>query len=339
LRPKEALQVDARLIPVNAFIALASPRATSWPNTLFEIGYRLEGLEVPATAAGGRVVIDCLAFDPTSNRFLLGEGKSGNNIEPEQAERYGRVDPADLVRLIGVTLTTPGDLVANPIYVCLSGATERILVGLRDAKCPYPLLSIGEDEISLHGEPASDPAVSEAFSSPIGVDGPPPGLVVVDDQSSDEDYDRIVASALVAELSRGSAWVSCPDLAARAIPYLHLFGTRHRILLVKAVSRAVQRLCDATPDNFRYRGATQTRDYSVVELLDSPERSDPRGRTQRYQAIKSRLTGAPSPDAAGHEQVSLFDEIDLASELDKADTGVPDDEQSDDAEQPGEEDR
>jgi hypothetical protein len=29
-------------------------RAGSWPNTLYEIGYRLEGLEIPVTAGGGR---------------------------------------------------------------------------------------------------------------------------------------------------------------------------------------------------------------------------------------------------------------------------------------------
>ena len=77
--------MDVRLIPVNAFIALVSPRATSWPNPLYEIGYRLEGLEVPANAGDGRVVIDCVAFDAEENRFMVAEGKSGNNIEDDQA--------------------------------------------------------------------------------------------------------------------------------------------------------------------------------------------------------------------------------------------------------------
>jgi hypothetical protein len=319
--------VDARLIPVNAFIALSSPRATSWPNPLFEIGYRMEGLEVPATAASSRVVIDCVAFDPSSNRFLLGEGKSGYNIEPGQAQRYGRVDPQDLVRLIGVTITTRGEQTAEPLYVCVAEATERILLGLSEAGCAYPVLAVSATELSLHGKPPSDSALADAFSRPVVVSGPPPAVILVDDQSDDSEFDGIVSAALVAEMARGHELIGCPDLAARAIPHLHLFATGYRNLLVRAVSRAAQRLCGAASDNFEYRGPTQTRSYAVVKVLDSPERSDPRGRTQRYQALKARMTGTTVAEHAQARQEALFDEIDLAAELEKADTDEIDVEQ------------
>lgn len=317
--------MDARLVPVNAFIALASPRATSWPNRLYEIGYRLEGLEVPANAPRGRVVIDAVAFDPTTNRFLLGEGKAGNNVEQGQAQRYGHVDPKDLVRLIGITITTPGEQTTSPLYLCLADAIERILLGLGEAGCKYPVLAIGSTELSLHGEPPSDPAVAVAFSKPVPVAGPPPAVILVDDQSDDSEFDSVVSAALVAEVAQGRELIGCPDLAARAIPYLHLFGTSARNNLVKAVSRAAQRLCDAAPDNFEYNRQTQARTYAVVKVIDSPEQSDPRGRTPRYQALKARLTGTAVPDAARNDQASLFDEIDLAAELEKADTGEADD--------------
>lgn len=308
---------------MNAFIALASPGGTSWPNTLYEVGYELEGLEVPATTAEGRIVIDSVAFNAQQNRFSLAEGKAGSNIDPEQARRYGLVDPKELVRLIGVTITTPGDQKADPLYLCLADATERILIGLREAQRPYPVLSISDQEITLHGGPPSDPALAAAFSSPVPVDGPPPRLIQVDELSDDGEYDSLVAAALVAEVARGRDIIGCPELAARAIPYLHLFGTRHRNTLVRAVSRAAERLCEAASDNFEYRRPTQARDYAVVKVLDSPERADPRGRTQRYQAIKARMTGAPA-DEAEAVQGALFDEIDLAAELEKADTEEPD---------------
>ena len=318
--------MDARLIPTNAFIALASRRTTSWPNTLFEIGYALEGLEVPATAGGGRVVIDCVAFDATSNRFLLGESKHGNNINPEQARRYGQVEARDLVRLIGVTITTPGDQRADPIYICLAANVERILLGLERAGCAYPVLAVSNKEIFLQGATPPDRRLAEAFASPVPVNGPPPGVILVDGESKDTEYDGLVAAALVAEANRGTELIACPDLAARCIPYLHLYGGGVRNTLVRAVARAAQRLCEAASETFEYRSSTQARDYAVVKVLDSPERADPRGRTQRYQAIKARMRGLPPDEGDGVLQGALFDEVDLAAELEKADTGEPDDE-------------
>jgi hypothetical protein len=315
--------VDPRLIPVNAFIALASPRSTSWPNTLFEIGYRLEGLEIPVTAGGGRIVVDAVAFNTATNRFLDAEGKSGNNIEEEQARRYGLVDPRDLVRLIGVTISAPGELSAAPIYVCLEDAAERILLGLRAAECPYAVLSVGRDRVRLRGGPPDDSAIADAFRDPVLVPGPPPGVILVDDQSEDAEFDSLVAAALMAEVAQGGEVVSCPNLAARGIPYLDLFASGYRNSLLKAVTRAAKRLCDAASENFEFRDSTQARPYAIVKVIDSPEKADPRGRTQRYQAIKARMAGTP-PEEAYTTQGSLFDDIDLAAELEKADTGEPD---------------
>ncbi|MDP9401857.1 MAG: hypothetical protein M3P85_00675 [Actinomycetota bacterium] len=315
--------MDPRLIPVNAFIALASPRTTSWPNTLFEIGYRLEGLEIPVTAGGGRIVIDGVAFNAATNRFLDAEGKSGNNLKEEQAHRYGLVDPRDLVRLIGVTISAPGELSAAPIYVCLEDATQRILLGLEAADCRYPVLSVGAERVVLHGGPPDDPAIANAFREAVHVPGPPPGVILVDDHSDDSEFDPIVAAALVAEVAQGSEVISCPSIAARGIPYLDLFASGHRNTLLKSVTRAARRACDAAPESFEFRDSTQARPYAVVKVIDSPEKADPRGRTQRYQAIKGRIAGTP-PEEVDTTQGSLFDEIDLAAELEKADTGEPD---------------
>ena len=102
---------------------------------------------------------------------------------------------------------------------------------------------------------------------------------------------------------------------------------RHRRhnAVVKAVARAAQRLCDVSPDSFDYRPPTQSREYAVVKVLDSPESADPRGRTQRYQAIAARMRGLPPDEGGEAVQGALFDEVDLTAELNKADTGEPDD--------------
>lgn len=67
----------------------------------------------------------------------------------------------------------------------------------------------------------------------------------------------------------------------------------------------------------RFRHPTASRDYSIVEVVDSPERADPRGRTQRYQAIRRRLQGSTGDDPIPARQQVLFDSLDLGSELEE----------------------
>jgi hypothetical protein len=128
-------------------------------------------------------------------------------------------------------------------------------------------------------------------------------------------------------MTQGNEHIGITELTARAIPHLHLFGAGHRSRLVQQVERAAQRICNSSPDNFQFRSRTATRNYSVIKVVDSPERADPRGRTQRYQAIKARLIGT-TPRPEDSRQGSLFDEIDLAAELEKVDTENLDDVES-----------
>ena len=118
--------MDARLIPLNAFIAVASPSGISWPNHLHSGGCKLEALELPLDAAGGRVVADTVAFSPGMNRFLVVETKSGRNIPPDQARPYGHVEVHQLVRHTGVTAARDDGLTVEPLYVCLADNVDRI---------------------------------------------------------------------------------------------------------------------------------------------------------------------------------------------------------------------
>ncbi len=299
--------VEKRLIPVNAFIALTSHFDTSWPRTLYDAGYRLEGLEMPAKAADdGKVVIDCVAFAEASNRFLAAESKSGNNIKAQQAQRYAELIPESLVLATRAISGNPDDLSADPLFVCLSGSVERILHGLAGAGCAFPVLAIGDGEVSLCGHPPSDPKLRNALAEPIQVPGPPPFVVQVDEQSKDSEYDRMVATAIVAESSRGVELIGCPDLAARAIVHLTLFGERSRSRLIKRVAEAAERLCGRSDGGWEYRPSTMTRKYPAVKILDSPEHLDTRGRTQSYQGLTARLSG-DSDLAAEHGEVDADD--------------------------------
>lgn len=321
--------MDQRLIPINAFVALCAPPGSSWPNPLWEVGYRLEALEMPANPKERRIVIDCVAFHPPSNRFLLAEGKSGG-IEAEQAVRYGTVDPKELVRTIGVTITAPGELDGDVIYVCLAEHVDRVVLGLTEAGCSYSVLAVGNEALVLHGRAApKDPALAAALLDPIEVKGPPPFIIKVDEQSPAAEYDALVGAALVAEVAHGNDTIGLRELAAAAVPHLHLLGKGSRNQIEKHVTAAARRACEQVKETFSFRPSTENREYAMVRVLDSPEGADPRGRTQRYQAIAARLGGAaaPQPDEL---QGELFDEVGLTEELEKTDTG--------DLDEPGEED-
>ncbi len=267
-------------------------------------------------------MIDGVAFNAAKNRFLAAEGKSGNNIEYQQAERYGALDSAELVRMTGVTLTTAGAQTAEPVYVCLADNLERILAGLLGASRNYPVLAVGETEVTLRGGPPADAPIADRFAQPVAIPGPPPAIIRLDEQSGDDEFDKVVGSALVAEVTQGKDIIGEGRLASRSIAHLHLHGTGARSRLVKKVAASARRLCDASPENFEFKAATATRHYSVVKVVDNPEQADPRGRTQRFQALRARLEGREP--GATIEEPTLFDEIDLAVELEKADTSEPD---------------
>lgn len=308
--------MDRRLIPVNAFIALTAYGPSSWPSPLADAGYRLEGLEIPLHTERGLVVVDAVAFNPALNRFAAAECKSGNNVESEQAIRYGMLDATELVRSTGVTITEPGEIEVQPCYVCLSDSVDRVALGLSKADCSYPILVVGDDNVALWNADSfpENLGISEAG---LTVPGPPPAIVRVDDESPDEDYDRVVSTALMAHAARRDPMVSTIDLAGDAVPHLPIYGASHRHAIQKRVEQAAHRLCDRSPENFEYRGRTSIRDHGVVTIIDSPERSDPRGRTQRYQAISGRLGGQAPSGRDDFEQPGLFDEVDLDAELAK----------------------
>ncbi|MDJ0769821.1 MAG: hypothetical protein QNJ12_13550 [Ilumatobacter sp.] len=308
--------MDRRLVPVNAFIALAARGPSSWPSPFADAGYRLEGLEIPLHTQNGLVVVDAVAFNPALNRFIAAECKSGNNIENEQAVRYGMLDPAELVRSTGVTITQPGDIEVQPCYVCLADTADRVELGLSKASCPYPIVVVGDQDITLRNSDAL-PEIIGIAESGLAVPGPPPATIRVDDESPDEDYDRVVGAAVMAHVARGDPMVSTIDLAGDAVPHLPIYGAGHRRAIQKRVEQAAQRVCDRSPENFEYRGRTSVRDHGLVTIVDSPERSDPRGRTQRYQAIAGRLGGQVLPSRAEFEQPGLFDDVDLDAELAK----------------------
>ena len=305
--------MDARLIPLNAAIGLASSPSTSWPNPLYDAGYTLAALELPLGTPEGRVVADAVLFAEDLNKFLVVETKSGQNVEPDQARRYSHVDPLQLVRSTEVRVARDEPLNVEVLYVCLLNHVARILQGLQLADCAYPVIAVSDRQITLHNAQNSQ-HLSGIVSGSIPTSGWPPAVITVDADSDQDEFKPIVARALIRELNLGTPSITVPELAGRALPHFHIYGARNRNRLIEKVEKATQQCCEAVRETFDFRPRTAARDYSIVDVLDNPEEADPRGRTQRYQALERRMRGMPTAVGADHQAV-LFDSIDVGAEL------------------------
>ncbi len=306
--------MESRLIPINAMAALLSPETTSWPSTLHDAGYRLVGLEIPLDTPRGRVIADLVAFNAATNYFLVTECKSGRNINPDQAIRYSHIDAPQLVRSTDATMTASYDLSVEILYACLADNRNRVLLGLKKAGCGYPVISVGAEHLALDPNESTGP-MTLSVTTTIPVSGPPPAIIRVDEGSSTEEFYKVTAQALVSEIARGTDSISVPDLSGRTIPHLHIYGTKVRRRLIREVEKAAENCCAAAPEIIRFRPRTANRDYAVINVTDSPETVDPRGRTQRYQSLGRKLRGLPPGQQPDSGQLPLFDMITMGTEL------------------------
>jgi hypothetical protein len=309
--------VDSRFVPLNALIAFCSRYETAWPRPFFDAGYRLEALEFPAPSGDSRVVIDAVAWSPADSRFVLGEAKSGANADEAQAKRYATIQTNTLVQMLSVTLTQTATIGSQVLYVVLAEHTDRVLLGLSRAGVSYPVLAIADGSVTRVGGEIEHAALAERFSSPLEVPGPPPGIITIDAESSDEDFDRVVRPSLIALLASQGPAMSVPALAESAIQHLSLYPDGYRNRLVRLVDAAARRAVAAAPDTFAYSGPSGVSSSAIIRVVESPEDLDPRGRTQRYQALTARFT-APArrrPSPVGPGQLSLFDDTSFENEL------------------------
>ena len=239
---------------------------------------------------------------------LLAEGKAGANVDVDQAARYQQVQPDDVIRSASITIANPGSRVAQPVYVCQSTHVQRVLVGLTAAGGSFPLLAVSADQIEAYGAAFIDGDLNSVFPAPVP--GLPPRYIPIDDESPDDEVDRLVLPALVAALSHRRPRVTVAALAEQAIAHLPLFGSAARGRLVKKVERSARGLAERDPSSFRFLPRTESRSEPAIEFVRTPEDADRRGRTQSYQAIAragSRARRRQRTPMAG--EATLFDEL------------------------------
>jgi len=300
------------LIPLNVLLALCSGPRMLYPTTLFDSGYRLEGIEVPVSSGDDKVVVDVVMFQSQRNMVLAGEAKSGSNIDEGQARRYKRLDVDAVIQSASLSTKTTEGKGMQSLYCCPSRKADRILMGLEAAALSCPVLAFDDVAIENRGGTFMDPALQDAFREPVRTSVLPPRIISVDEDSPVESFEKLVMAALVREVSWQQSHIAVPLLADRALNHLAIYGTPARNRLVKKVEAAARAIAERISDWFEYRPRTGRRDYAMIRVLKSPEDAAIQGRTQGYQALgrqfrkeaSGMLRQMPPPD-----QSSLFDNL------------------------------
>jgi hypothetical protein len=295
------MPLERRLVPINAFIGLCRP-SLPWPSTLADAGFWLSALEVPVITEAGTVTIDGVAHAPSTNELLAVECKSGANVDPEQAQKLGMLEPTGLVRSAAITLSSPARPRVEVIYLCLAGQTDRVVLGLDQIAWPGAVLELSSTDLRLVRGRLTSPSLEGRFDDPIPLSGPPPGFVPLDTESPDAEFDRLVLRALVECQANRVPMITTRSLTERALPHLAFFGKAAKGALERKVSQAARRIAQQMADNYTFQPSSERRE-AAIRILKTPEEADPRGRTQAYQALARRAGGGPRrrprPESSG----------------------------------------
>lgn len=280
--------MDRRLIPINAWIALMRGDA-GWPRPLGSQGLRPAWFEVPISTAISTVMADGVALSDDSKLAIVTEAKSGANVDVDQARKYGAMTLKDLRRIITINPPKASKTKVEVVYAFLEENEERILKGIQQSGLSCATLAVGGRQCRLRV-----PSGSELKPFEVPVPGPPPALIQVDAESSDDDIERIFVAEVVAAMSRGESVVPVIALVDR-VPFLTMLSdtTRSRIAVrvTDVLHRAAQTTFFGDFTVSRTTGRVRNQRGGTVTILRNPADSDPRGQTQGWQRLLRQASG------------------------------------------------
>lgn len=315
--------MEQRLLPINAIISLATS-ASSDPAVLKDLGFELAGLEIPVATAAGLVKIDIVLYRQRDRCILAIEAKGGQNIEDKQAVKYQALRPDDAIRASGISVRERGDRQLHIAYCGLQQHIARFKAQLSAVSVNAALLGVSSQAISIDtahaNEPGAHPLASVAGRHRLrrGI----PRIIKIDHESPSEEMRTAVVAEVVATMAHPEQpHISVNTLAERICPHIVIFGSAARQRLRRRVDEICRRLPSELEGKVSYLARSEGRDSAALHILDSPERADPRGRTQRYQAIDrgNRRPRATRDLHPGQGELDLFEELDSADQIEDND--------------------
>ncbi len=241
--------------------------------------------EAPVVGEAGAVVLDALAVQEELRLVIPFEAKSGANVDAKQARKYAALTIRDVAR----SHTLPfRDGTMMPVFGFLAEHEERVRLGLSEAEIEPACLVIGPSKVSLDVPPGTPLGGFE-----VDVDGPPPGIVTIDADSSHEELQEVLLPQVVAAAARGEDGTTLATLLQSAVPTFQFTGRRARNQMLKKAFKALAAASKRDlADLFVVEPGGREIDVGIVRILRSPASFKPQGETQGWQAVRRRATKA-----------------------------------------------
>lgn len=305
--------MEQRLLPVNALLGLASP-GDDRVGLLAAAGFRVVGIEVPVTGSLGKVVVDVVLARTADGTVLACEAKSGRGIEDLQARKYAALTVVDVVQQVGITTASPTPRI-GVVYATVWAHRDTIAGRLTDLALAVPVAVLGASSrrvglavVEAAGGAGAHPLaalVPDDLELPVALPRP----LRIDHESPAAAVRPLVVAEFAAAMSRRETEVGMRSLTERICPQSVLFGAGARNRLQGTVDDIARHLPDELSVAVSYLPRSGARDAAVLQLQETPETADPRGRTQKYQALDRRRARRAPVQSDG--QFELLDELGL----------------------------
>ncbi len=280
--------MDPRLVPINGLIALLRGEG-GWPALLKDQGFERHQLEVTLTTPVGDTRVDAVIYRLDPHLVLLGECKSGRNINEPQARKYEAATAEVLRRTAALPprLRSAAAVEVRPLFVGTEEHRADLEGGLRRLSIDAPLLTVGPDRVRLSD--TSSISGLDDFDQSHGA-GLPPARFSVDHQSSTEEVREVLLPEVVAAQARSEDFLAIESLCAAVLPEWPILAPGPQGEFIKKAERVVRELA-ANELRGRIRldpGARGQR--SRVVIISTPASNRPQGRTQAWQAEQLRAS-------------------------------------------------
>lgn len=228
--------MDPRLRPLNAVLALVHPDG-AWFHDLADQGFRVHSIELKVQSSAGIVVADAVIHRLDPDLVLLCEGKSGRNVEEEQARKYALADAAALRRGGSLPVDVAPDAPVMPLFVVMNDVRSDVEAALQGWGIEVPVLSIDRGFARLDGP--CPPGLM-----PFLRDEPPrrwpPGRIRVDHQSPLQEVAELLAQQIGVAQAKRQPVLDLAEAGSqifRAWPQLSQSGRRDFLRKLKECAR------------------------------------------------------------------------------------------------------
>jgi len=252
------------------------------PQLLFDLDYREFAIEKKfLNSEGGQVQPELILTSESQQNCLLLEWKSGENTDTAQIGRYMAVDSESLQRaFVSPTAASRHDVV----YVGHMESEERLRIGLEATGSGFPLVLVSADELRLVLNTFEVGALTEGFSSGLGItlSSIPTGFVPIGPESEPADVAEVVMPKILEFMADRRSIITVDEVAMATCG---TWGVLERPAREQIRIRIATALQDASREEFARYFSYSTASGGRLTIRDNPLELGATRRTAAYQAL------------------------------------------------------